>query len=188
MILGFVIDGNTNRTGGSPHYRGQTMTSAGAPLATGGSIALVEAWYLCGSDFPTSGSAAITIPNTNTRTITAVAATFIPNNNNALIVQAVKDAIGSATGNSTNPTVSLTTTGRGNAIYSFVGGNIGALTAGQTLITTGISTDRYGAQYALQPQSGSITMGWTATTGRWATYAVAMMEVSRQNLLLMNCG
>ena len=183
LVVGISVPGNTTRAGGAPTFGGITMLQAGTTQASGGGISQAELWYL--SDPPTGAAATLSVPNAGALNLAVVASTYSA----APGLRSVLNVTAQASGNSTNPTVSLTTTAPGCALVSVVSGSIGALTAGRTLIFTGlVGTVRYGAEYNLQAAAGTLAMNWTATTGRWATVAASFMEVSRNSMRMMGVG
>lgn len=184
MVLSVCVSGTTARTGGAPTYNGVPFIQVGTTQATGGTASQHEMWVLTYG--LTQGTTAnIVVPNTGTRTITIIASTYAAASGLATTCSTTAQA----SGNTTNPTVSLTLTQAGNALVSGVCGSVGTPTAGtgRTLITAGTSTIAYGAEYLLQTGSGTAAMNYTATTGRWATHAVILVEVP-QNARSMMMG
>lgn len=184
LVLSLSVNGNIARTGGAPTYNGVTMVQAGTTLASGGNVAQHEMWVLTTDIGLTQGTTAnIVIPNAGAIIITVVASSYISATGRSLWTLTAQ-----ASGNSINPTVTLTATGIGCALVSGVCGSIGALTAARTLLVTGLSTIRYGGEYFLQTAAGNAAMNWTATTGRWATHAILLTEVPVSSKSMMGVG
>lgn len=184
LVLSLSVNGNTARTGGAPTYNGVTMVQAGTTQASGGNVSQHEMWVLTKDIGLTQGTTAnIIIPNTGAIIITAVATSYISSTGRSSWVLTAQTL-----GNSTNPTVTLNATGIGNALVAGVCGSIGALTAGRTLVTTGLSTIRYGVEYFLQTAAGNAAMNWTATTGRWATHAVLLVQIPSTSISMLGVG
>lgn len=183
ICVGLVCNSNTARTGGSPTFAGLTMTQAGTRQAGGGGSAVAtEMWYYVN---PPVGANNIVVPNTGAISITVVGASFI----NAGGVQSILDVSGQNGANSSNPSVSVTTTYNGDAIFSVTGTLAPSITAGSTSITTGTSgTLAYGGQYLLQSTAAAAAMSWTATTARWASNVISIRETSRNSNMMMGMG
>jgi hypothetical protein len=178
LVLGLVIGGGTDRTGGAPTYNGTAFTQAGTnQKAASSPETVVELWYLLN---PTTGSAlTISIPNTNTVYISAVSASFIAG---AGSLSKFKEALG-ATGTSTDPT-GATHTGvhPEDLIIGILGtgrDNITGLTESDTLLYE-VDDGSYGrsAQYALNSPSSSKIMSWASSTSDdWAIISAVFQKV-----------
>ena len=183
LILGITTAASAGRSVGSPTYAGLAFTQAGSTQTSGGNVGTSEIWYLLAP--PTGTANSIVIPNTTTQTIAAVAASFIC----APGLQSVLDVTGGGTGNSANPSVSVTTTSNGAAIFSMANDANTLTASGQTLIASGANGgSNFAAGYSLQATSGAIAMSWTASNGRWASSVMAARECSRNLSTLTGAG
>lgn len=177
LWLGIVYDGTTARTGGAPTFLGLTLTQGSTnQQAAASPETTVESWYL---ENPPILAGTVTIPNTGTLTLRTVVATAIA----ATGFTSKFDLAAAATGTSTNPSVSITTTVNGAAIFAVVGS--GAQTwapsarSGTQLFDTDFGNTGDGFQYLLQPTAGAQAMSWTfGTSEDWAAIAVAFKEVA----------
>jgi hypothetical protein len=179
VVAGIVTAGATNRAGGAPTFAGITMTQYGTVTKAATSPeTTVEMWYLL--DPPNGATYGISVPNTNNVYVHAHLATFKAGTG---YISAL-DAGASATADSaTNPTVNLTTTVNGDAVFAVVG--TGATTwaptarTGTQLFDADDGSYGNGSQYLLQSTAGSTDMGWTfGTADDWAVMAIAFKEVT----------
>lgn len=163
LWLGIVVGGTTQRTGGAPTYNGVTMTQIGSKLNAGGTPeTYTEHWYLL--DPPTGSSYNISVPNSNTRNLALIAATGLAGSGKWSLL----DVNSTATGSSTNPTASITSTRNGDIIFAICGN--GATTwsptarSGTQIYDWDAGSWGLGAQYVLQASAGAQATNWTFGT------------------------
>lgn len=178
LWLGIVVSTTTARTGGAPTYNGIEMTQAGSDRNAGGTPeSHVEQWYLL--DPPTGASYTISVPNDNTRALTFSAATGLAGSGK----WSALDAQSGASGSSTNPAASVTSTRNGDIIFAVCGdgANTWAPTArsGTQINDWDAGTRGHGTQYVLQASAGSQATNWTfGTSEDWAISNAAFRLVS----------
>lgn len=172
-VLGLVIcvGSATLRTGGAPTFQGraftqrdQTRQAAASPETS------VEIWELLN---PPVGAGTVSIPNAGSLTLHCRAASARSSTGASEF-----NAGNGATGTSTNPAASVTTTTDGCFILAIVGS--GAQTwapsarTGVQIHDTDHGAFGSGAQYVLQNTAGAQSMGWTfATSEDWAVTVAA---------------
>jgi hypothetical protein len=176
LVLGIWYAGSTDRTGGAPTFNGKQLTqyyqayrAASAPETT------VELWYLL---VPDIGTYTLSVPNSGALTTKLWVASF----KSATGASAFHvGAYGSNT--STNPSVNITTTANGCAIFGIIGSgaNTWAPTAQTSTAIANRDLGNYGggAGYYLQSTAGTFGFGYTfGTSEDWAILTVAFSETS----------
>jgi len=176
LVMGIWYAGATDRTGGAPAFNGKQLTqyyqayrAASSPETT------VELWYLLAPDI---GTYVLGVPNSGAKAIKFWAASF----KSATGASAFHvGAYGSNT--STNPSVNITTTANGCAIYGIIGSgaNTWAPTAQTSTAIANRDLGNYGggAGYYLQATAGTFGFGYTfGTSDDWAILTVAFSETS----------
>ena len=190
LVLCICIESVVARGGGAPTFNGVAMLQAGTTQVTNSTVGSTEIWYMLNP--PTGAPLNISVPNSGILAMTIIGSTYKAAAGFTSKLDAVNGVSSTGVG-SANPTVSVVTTVNGDAIVSAVIHSGGALTQGQTLLFTGVGVvNKYGSEYALQSSLGSITMGWTATTGRWATNVASFSEIAiatnKNQLMMMGTG
>jgi len=174
LVLAIFVDGNTTRTGGAPTYNGDPMTDSGQGFVVHTECG-VEVWYLINPD--TGAEYTISIPNTNTLSCIISAASFIPSAGGC-----VYDNSNSATGETQDPSLSLTVSATGNLIFGALGsGDRDVPTAGAnfTLIhTEDIGNQTWGSEYDLAGSATPVTVDFgTARADDWGLIGISFAEI-----------
>lgn len=188
MVMMLAYAGTTARGGGAPTFAGSALTQAGTQRygATSGE-ASAEMWYFLSP--PTSGSYAVSIPNTGALALSA----DIASGKAAAGYGSVLDATsGSAnTGATTNPYTTITISGSGDILFGNVANGAQnwnpTATSGSILYNRDNGAWGEGSQYDLQPTAGLKTLSWTFGTGEdWGVCAVAFKEQPGNAVLSIN--
>lgn len=187
LVVGISITTTAARTGGAPTFSGIALTQSGTTQISGSNAASTELWYLINP--PTGAASNIVVPNTGGLSVTLLASSFKAAPGLTSILDTSAQATNAGNG-STNPTVTISPSVSGCAVVSVVMCSGGALTTGQTLLSTGsVGSDVFGSEYALPANGGAINMNWTNNTStRWTTNAVAFREISTGFGTMMGCG
>lgn len=172
LVLGMQIHETTARAGGAPTFNGETLTQAGSVETAAETNC--EMWYLIN---PSIGTYNVIIPNTNSREVRAVASVYKAQGGYAseFDVTDGNDMV------STDPYITLITTGDGCVIVDVVG--TGQLTPPSASTHTELysvdnGSDSDSHQYGLQTSAGEITLGWTESLDDWCMIATAFKEVA----------
>ncbi|MDP3297141.1 MAG: hypothetical protein Q8N09_06045 [Thermodesulfovibrionia bacterium] len=180
LVLGIVTAGATDRAGGAPTYNGVALTQADITrkYATSPETSS-ELWYLINP--PTGSAYSISVPNVFALTLRVQASTYKAQSG----YTSALDVSGGNTGNTLNPSVSVTTTVNGDVIVGVLGDGAAMAPSAQT----GINLNRTdnGAysdsnQYYLQATAGAWGTGWTVAADDWGLVVAAFKERAQTTL------
>jgi hypothetical protein len=175
LVLCFIYANGTRS--GAPTYNGVPLTQADITrYAASSPEARAELWYLLAP--PTGSSLQFSIANAN-----GLAMAFHVSSYKAAAGRAsALDVTNGATGTSTNPTASVTTTVDGDVLVSVVASGLNSWAPspqdGTVIYNDDNGTWGGGSQYYLQATLGTKAMGWTAATEDWGLCVASFKEVS----------
>jgi len=169
LTLGLAWRDDVARSGGAPTYNGVAMSQAGITQVKAGAGgfpgASAEMWYLTN---PTSGANTISIPNTPSLSIRAIASSFV----NAHQEQStVLDQTGGGTGTTANPSNSITPTMNLQIIVDIMSHELNTAETGRNktlLYATDEGVWNTAAQYELQGNAAETTFTHTIGADHWA--------------------
>lgn len=176
LVIGIMYAGSSNRTGGAPTFNGLTMTQANSvQRAATTPECTVEVWYLLNP--PTGSAYTLNVPNGGGVATFVSAASFSAQTG----YNSVLDVANGGNNTSTNPTLSVTTTVNGDAIFAALanGANTWNPTgrSGTQIGDYDVGTWGGGTQYVLQGTLGAQAMSWTfATSEDWGEVVVSFKE------------
>lgn len=173
IVLSIIVVGSTSRTGGAPTFSGVAMTQAGSTQTA--TETNVECWYLL---IPSTDSTqTLSIPNSGANDLWCHWATFIPGTGNTPAF----DVAGGTNNTTANPSVSVTTTVSGDAVFAAMGNGLATAPTAQS----GTNLERAdrgafstSAQYTIAGAPGSVASSWTVGADDWCLVVAAFKEVA----------
>ena len=178
LVVSVVTAGSTNRAGGNPTFNSVTLSQADIlrKYATSPETSC-ELFYLL--DPPTGSAYQISVPNTGTKTLYVVASSYKAQSGYASAL----DQQNGNTGNTANPSVSVTTTVNGAVIVGVMGNGLTSVPTGRSgtiLYETDNGQHIDAAQYYLQAAAGAWATSWTIAADDWCVCVAAFKEVAIQ--------
>lgn len=176
LVLGIVTAGSTLRAGGAPTFNGVALTQADTTRQSlaGDNKPSAELWYLLSP--PTGSEYSISVPNTGSKTLYIQASSYKTADGSSSVL----DVVGGDTGDSADPSVSVTTTGNGDVIVAVLcddDGSEPSACSGTNLNMTDFGAASESNQYKLQTTAGAWASGWTCGSDGWGLCVAAFKKV-----------
>lgn len=174
LVLAFAVAGAVDRAGGTPTYNGITLTHGDMTRKYATSPeASAELWFLYAP--PTGASYNISIPNTGGKSIWGAVITFKAQAG----YETITDDDNGGTGNTANPSLSITPTVAGDAMVEVLAHGNSSVPTGRT--HTSLVTQDWGQyvaaiQYGLIAGTGAVAMGFTIAADDWGMRMTAFKE------------
>lgn len=176
LVLGIVVGGGTNRTGGAPTYNGISMTQVQTTqkYATSPETSC-EMWYL--SNPITNSVKTISVPNSGARTLYIIASSYKA----AVGKTSVLENSYATTGLSANPSVNFTTFTAGDVVVDVLGDGLNTVpTSNSNIKLFSVDDGSYSdnGQYSLQALAGNVVFSWNVGSDDWCYIIGAWKEQS----------